>query len=341
MIVVSGEALIDVFAGPAPGPGAPDGTGPDARVGGSPFNVAVGLARLGQAVTFFGALSTGLLGERLLQALRQEGVGTDAVTRLDAPTTLSLVGLDAQGMPSYAFDGDGAADRLLPLEALERLDAALASATAGVRVGAAPGTALTADAASRPRRPAEAFHFGSYSLVVEPVATTLRALVEREHGLNLIAYDPNVRLHVEPSLERWRATFAWMQPRTHLLKASAEDLGLLFPGIDPATLAAEWLQTGTALVVVTRGKEGASAWTAAHHVEIRAARVTVVDTVGAGDAFQAALLAGLAERGLLTMAGLRSLPADVLAEVLTFATRTAGLTCARPGADLPRRPELV
>ena len=88
----------------------------DARIGGSPLNVAIGLARLAQPVAFFGAVSTGFLGQRLMRALRDEGVAVDAVTRLDAPTTLGLVGLDEAGVPSYAFYGHGCADRLLPLQ---------------------------------------------------------------------------------------------------------------------------------------------------------------------------------------------------------------------------------
>jgi fructokinase len=246
----------------------------------------------------------------LLKALRDEGVGVDAIRRLDAPTTLALVGLDPDGVPSYAFYGEGAADRMLPASALEQLQSA------------------------------QAFHFGSFSMVVEPVASTLRALVEREHARSVIAYDPNVRLHVEPSLECWRAALAWMLPRTHLLKISDEDLRLLFPEADASALAADWLRAGVTLVVVTHGARGASAWTAAYQAQIEAAPVAVVDTVGAGDAFQAALLTALAERGLLTVAGLRSLAPDSIHEVLQFATQAAGITCSRHGADLPQRGEL-
>ena len=114
MIVVSGEALMDVFAVD----NTATGVRLDARIGGSPFNVAMGLARLAQPVAFFGALSQGFLGDRLMQALRDEGIHTGCTVRLDAPTTLSLVGLDAHGIPSYDFYGDSAADRRLPLDAL-------------------------------------------------------------------------------------------------------------------------------------------------------------------------------------------------------------------------------
>jgi fructokinase len=308
MFVVCGEALMDVFAAGD----TPTGMALDARIGGSPFNVAVGLARMGQPVGFLGGVSQGFLGERLLQALKHEGVDLRCVQRLDAPTTLSLVGLDAQGVPSYAFYGEGAADRLLSLPALEHVPP-----EAGV------------------------FQFGSYAMVVEPVAATQRALVEREHRRSLIAYDPNIRLNVEPDIQRWRDTLAWMLPRTHLLKVSEEDAGLLFPGAALDALARDWLAQGVALVVITRGGDGALAWTAGAQARSDAVRIELVDTVGAGDTFQAALLTWLAEHDALSAASLRSLSEPQLGEALAFAARAAAITCSRRGADLPRRAELA
>jgi fructokinase len=306
MFVVCGEALMDVFKS---GDTA-TGMTLDARIGGSPYNVAVGLSRLGQPVSFFAALSRDFMGERLAAELKAEGVGTACLARLDAPTTLSLVGLDAKGVPAYAFYGQGCADRLLPMSALASVPAA------------------------------RAFQFGSYAMVVEPVAATQRALVEREHTRSLISYDPNVRLNVEPDIARWRDTVQWMLPRTHLLKVSEEDLSLLWPGSEPATLAAQWLAQGVALVVVTRGGDGALAWTARHALQIDPVPVSVIDTVGAGDTFQAALLTALAEAGALDAAALRALDGQQLDAVLRFAARAAAITCSRRGADLPRRAEL-
>jgi fructokinase len=308
MIVVSGEALMDVF------PAAPTATGLmlDARIGGSPLNVAIGLARLAQPVAFFGAVSEGWLGDRLLQALHDEQVHTTCTVRVNAPTTLSLVGLNAQGVPKYDFMGQGAADRLLPMVALAQV----------------PPNAI-------------AHHFGSYAMVVEPVASTQRALIEREWQRCVISYDPNVRLNVEPELRRWRETLAWMLPRTALLKVSDEDLGLLYPGVPPTELAQQWLAAGVALVVVTRGGEGAWAWTAQHHVVAAPVKVTVVDTVGAGDTFQAALLTALAERRCLSRSALPALSKPSLQAVLAFAAQAAAITCSRRGADLPRRADLT
>jgi fructokinase len=177
-------------------------------------------------------------------------------------------------------------------------------------------------------------------MVVEPVATTQRALVMREHLRSLIAYDPNVRLNVEPDLKRWRDTLEWMLPRTHLLKISDEDFEAIYPGQDLAQTAQRWLAAGVQWVVVTRGAHGALGFSANHRQVAAPAKVKVVDTVGAGDTFQAALLCGLAERGALNPQLLRGLPNDALQELLEFATRAAAITCSRRGADLPRRQEL-
>jgi fructokinase len=312
MFIVCGEALMDVF----PAGDTPTGVALDARIGGSPFNVAVGLARLAQPVAFLGSLSEGALGARLARALREEGVDLSCVEHVDAPTTLSLVGVDPRGVPDYAFYGAGGADRLLSTAAL----------------GALP----------QARR---VIQLGSYAMVVEPVASTLHELVERERARGeagcVVAYDPNVRVNVEPDLDRWRSRLAWMLPRTHLLKISDEDLGLLFPGRPAHDFAAAALAEGVGLVVVTRGGEGASGFAGSQVVESAPVRVEVVDTVGAGDTFQAALLAWLAEHDRLDAASIATMPPAAIADLLSFATQAAAITCSRRGADLPRRSELM
>jgi fructokinase len=307
MVVVCGEALMDVFA---TGETA-TGLNLRAHVGGSPFNVAVGLARLARPVSLLGAVSHDFLGARLMQALESEGVSTATVVRTAAPTTLSLVGLDARGVPAYAFYGTEGADRQLTPETL-------------------------------PVRPAgaRAFHFGSYATVVEPTASALRALVEAERGRGVISYDPNVRLNVEPALRTWTDEVEWMLPRTHLLKVSEEDLSLLYPGAEPDSLAAAWLAQGVRLLVVTRGAHGAVAWTRDIRVAVPGVPTTVVDTVGAGDSFQAALLAWFDERELLSQGALATLDRERVLEAVRFAAQAAAITCSRAGADLPRRAEL-
>jgi fructokinase len=306
MFVVCGEALFDVYADGA----TPAGLKLDARLGGSPCNVAIGLARLQQPVAYCGALSRDALGVRALAVLQQEGVDTSLVQRLDAPTALAIVGLDAAGQPAYAFHGNGCADRL-----------------------------LTAPPALPPS--ARVLHLGSYAMVVEPVASALRQLIDEARTRCLVAYDPNVRLLVEPSLQRWRDAIAWMVPRTDVLKLSDEDLGLLYA--EPAAeLAAHWLAEGVAAVVVTRGAAGATAYLPQGSVAVDAPppQPRLVDTVGAGDSFQAAMLAGLAARQAVQTVALRRLGANDWQAMLTAAARAAAITCSRPGADPPRLAEL-
>ena len=246
-----------------------------------------------------------------MHALETEGVDTATVQRTDARTTLGLVGLDAQGVPSYSFYGDGGADRQLDRETLRRVPAS-----------------------------ARVFHLGSFAMVVEPIASTLRELVVREHPRSLIAYDPNVRLNVEPDVGRWRETVRWMLPRTHLLKVSEEDLALLYPAAAFDALASDWLAQGVGMLVVTRGVQGASAWTRSARVDVPTVVMPVVDTVGAGDTLQAALLAALAEQDCLDRAAVAALDETRLRASLRFAVHAAAITCSRRGADLPRRQEL-
>jgi len=307
MFVVCGEALMDVYTGEA----TPTGLALDARIGGSPLNVAQGLARLGRPVAFLAGLSTDAFGERLLASLTAEGVDTSLVVRSDAPSTLSVVSVDARGVPRYAFHGTGAADRQLTPETLPALPPS-------VRV----------------------LQFGSYALAVEPVGSALRGLASRERERRLIAYDPNVRLNVEPDVAHWRALVDQMVSVAHLVKVSDEDLGLLYPSEAPEQIAARWLSQGAVLVAVTRGGHGASAWTRTAQADVPTPQVKVIDTVGAGDTFQAGLLTWLDEHDALAPEALAALDDTSLGAMLRFAAKAAAITCSRRGADMPRRAEL-
>jgi fructokinase len=169
----------------------------------------------------------------------------------------------------------------------------------------------------------------------------LRALVTRQHGRSLIAFDPNVRLTIQPEREVWTEAVAWMLPRTDLLKISDEDIRHLYPGLTPRAFIAMALHAGVALVVVTRGGEGVLAATSTlAPFELPALKVDVVDTVGAGDTFQAALLSYLSRHELLARAALEALDAPALHAALEFAGRAAAITCSRRGADMPRLQEV-
>jgi len=313
MIVVCGEALFDVFAAGEGVEQRAAAIGLSACQGGSPFNLATGVARLGGTASFFGGLSRDLFGRKLHAALAAEGVDLSAAPRPDAPTALVMVSVDDRGVPLYTFYGSGTADRMVTQTDL-----------AGV----------PADV--------DAVHVGSYCMVVEPVASTLRALVDRQRGRSLIVYDPNVRLTIEPDVGMWRESVRWMQRRADVLKVSEEDIHALYPGMRVDTFIAESLEAGVALVVVTWGERGVVAVTRSQlAVEVPAVPVTVVDTVGAGDTFQAGLLAWLQRAGKLTRQAVEGLAQDELVEALRFAARAAAVTCSRRGADLPYTSELA
>jgi fructokinase len=303
-VLVCGEALYDIFCSERGG-----ALQMEARAAGSPFNVAVGLARLGQPVAFCGGLSSGALGQGLRAHLEREGVDCSLCRAFEAPTTLSVVETDAWGVPRYTFYGHGGADRLL----------------FGV-----------------PELPPEVgvIQVGSYPLVIEPVAQALRSLIERERGQRTVTCDLNLRPNVEPSMERWRQAADWLASHAHLMKASDEDLALLSGDQDLEQVAQGWLAAGCELVVITHGADGVSAWSRRSTLRVPGREVQVVDTVGAGDAFQAALLHALSQHGCLERGGLGDLEPGMLGEALEFANRAAAWVCTRRGADPGRRTEI-
>lgn len=306
MFVVCGEALWDLF-----GREGSDGLSFDARVGGSPFNVAVGLARLDQSAALLTGLSTDLLGQRLFEALGRERVSTSCVRRSPRPTTLSLVDLGPDGSPVYAFYGQNAADRSLEVDDLRPIGSDVWG-----------------------------LHAGSYSLVADPTGASLLALYGREKGRRLLTLDPNVRVTVEPDLGIWRGRIGAFVDLSDLVKVSEEDLGLLYPDRPVADVAAAWLEAGAALVIVTHGPAGATAFGGFGHVAELGRPVKVADTVGAGDSFMAATIAWLAEADVRSRPALAGLGASEVGRLLAFASDAAAITCTRRGADLPRRAEL-
>lgn len=310
MILTCGDALFDVFANPGTSNAS---IALDARVGGSPLNVAVALSRLGQPTGFFAKVSTDSFGLKLLAYLKSEGVDTDLIIRTSAPTTLAIVALDDKGVPTYSFYTNGTADRSLEVA---ELPARLPDAV-------------------------KAIHIGSYATALEPTASSLEALVTRERGQRFISYDPNIRPSIVPDPDLWHRRVTALTAQAHMVKASAEDLQFLYPGAAVSDILADWLAKGAGLVVATMGGEGAMAATKRGiTTRVSSPPVEVVDTVGAGDTFQAALLTWLAEHRYLSPDGLAALSADDLNALLTFAARAAAITCSRRGADMPRRSEL-
>jgi fructokinase len=300
-ILVGGEALYDLVV-----------TADDAiaaHPGGGPFNTARTIARLEQPVAYLGRLSTDRFGRGHERLLAGDGVGLDAVTRSDDPTTLALAEVDERGGASYRFYAGGtAAAGLTPREALAALPDGV-----------------------------EMLHVGTLGLVLEPLASALEAVVERLAPSALVAVDPNVRPGAIADAAAYRARLDRVLARTHVVKVSGDDLDWLETGRPWLDAARALLARGPAAVLVTRGGEGAAAVTAGAHTEVEAVPVEVVDTIGAGDAFGGGFLAWWRARGL----GRDALhDHESVVEATRFAALVAALTCAKPGASPPRLGEV-
>lgn len=303
-IALLGEALIDFTStGALAFQGHP---------GGSPLNTAVACARLGQATGFLTQLSTDLFGEALLKYLKDNGVDTRFVLRSGAPSTLAFVE-HAPGTNRYAFFRTGAAE-----------------------AGYAPKPL--------PELPDETafLHFGSISLLQEPAASTIEAIVAANAGKKVVVLDPNVRPTLILDLDAYRARFARWLARTDLVKLSDEDVELLAPGVTPAQAADGWLSLGPKAVVITYGGSGAILHRSGKpQLEVSAPAVAVVDTIGAGDTFTAGLSVALAQRDVSRSDQLRGLPDETWHEILRFAAAAAALNCTRAGANPPRLAEVL
>lgn len=301
MIVVAGEALIDLVPQEA---GALAALRP--RLGGGPYNTAVALGRLGSPTAFCSRISSDAFGEALLEGLRDAGVDVSAVLRGGEPTTLAVASIGTDGSAHYSFYVDGTADRLF--------DGAPGGLPAGTR----------------------AVSFGTCSLVLEPGATAYEELMRDASARGVFtALDPNIRTGLILDPDAYRARFKSWLPSVCLLKLSQEDAEWL--GGTPR----EWLAAGPTAVVITRGGDGLTVFTQdGGEYSVPGEPVDVVDTIGAGDTVNAALLHGLAVRDALSAPALARLDDDGWAELLRLAARAAAITCSRAGAEPPYASEL-
>jgi len=301
VIVVCGEALIDMVT-----------TGDSTRrptPGGGPFNTARALARLEAPAAFLGHFSTDEFGRMLADQLAADGASLALATFGPEPTTIAIANIGGDGLAEYEF--------LIQGTSAPNLTRDMIPAELPVDV--------------------KAVHLGTLGLVLEPMASSLAALVRREHGRRLVILDPNIRpvLTTDP---QYRPRLDSLISQSTIVKASDADLDWLFQGLDRMAAARALLARGPKMVVVTLGAKGAIGVTASAEVRVPAPAVRVVDTIGAGDAFGAALLAWLHDHGRLSR-DLR-LDREELRAALEFACLVASITCTRPGADPPRRGEL-
>jgi fructokinase len=305
MILCCGEALIDMLPRETTAQEAAFAPHP----GGAVFNTAIALGRLGAAVGFFCPLSNDLFGDRLRAALDASGVGHALCPNVDRPCTLAFVTL-TDGQAQYAFYDTGTALREMHLAELPVLDDSV-----------------------------RALFFGGISLVGDPCGAAFATLCAHA-GDRVVMLDPNIRPGFIRDAAAYRTRLDDMLARADIVKVSDEDLVWLMGDGEIADLANALRTKGPQVVIVTEGAEGARAFHAGGVVHAAATKVAVVDTVGAGDTFNAGVLAALDEAGLLTRAAIASIGPDALQAALDLGARAAAVTVSRAGANPPRRDEV-
>ena len=309
MIICCGEALIDFIP-------TEDKKAYRPCPGGSILNIAVGLGRMGVPVGFLSRLSTDLFGNLLENHLVENQVNLQYCPRVDGQTTLAFVSIDEKTSPEpqYAFYAEGAVDREMKIADLP---------------AQFPGEVST-------------LHFGSISLVLEPGASTLEVLMQREKHQRIISLDPNVRPSVISDWDAYRKRFEGWLACVDILRLSEADFSLLYPGETIENLLPTWFSLGLSLVVLTRGSDGADGYLPdGNFVSVPGYRVQIRDTVGAGDTFFAAILTYLHEKGYLSNRTMLSqIPLEHLEACISFGSKAAAINCTRDGADPPCRHEM-
>jgi fructokinase len=302
VIVVGGEALVDLV----------DEHGLLSPVpGGGPFNTAIALGRLGIPATFLGTLSHDDFGSLLAGQLTEAGVDMSLVRWSDAPTPLAVVHRHDDGENTYTFYLTGTSLTDLPPEAVPAL----------------PDHAW-------------AIHVGTLALASDPPAAAYEALLDREAHRRTIVLDPNVRPAVFGDRVSYRARFERLARLADVVKLSEHDAAWIYPELERADVLERVLDLGPRLVAVTMGARGAVAASREGHAQVPAVQISLVDTVGAGDSFGAALLAALVERDALEPGTTRPLDDSLLEAALEYAAAAAAITCTRRGAVPPSRAEI-
>lgn len=306
MIICCGEALIDML----PRDSALGEPSFAPYVGGAVFNTAVALGRLDIPVGFFTGISTDFFGGMLKDALTASNVRLDAIKFSDLPTTLAFVRF-VGGHATYLFYDENTAGRML-------FEADLPAVGDDV----------------------EAMHFSCISLIPEPCGSTYEALMRREHGRRVMMFDPNIRKNFIKDKPSHLARMKRMLAMADIVKLSDEDLDWFGEPGSADEIAERWLSLGPKLMIVTKGADGLVAFSKSHKVAVPARRVTVVDTVGAGDTINAGILASLRDQGALTRAGVAGLSEAQITKVLELSAAAAAITVSRAGANPPWRREL-
>ncbi len=308
MILCCGEALIDMIAEPT----VSGGKGFVPHSGGAIFNTAIALGRLGIQTGLLSGLSTDMFGEQLIAALQISHVATSHVIRSDRPTTLAFVQL-RDGHATYSFVDENTAGRMLrPEDMPDQL----------------PGVS--------------ALYFGGISLACEPCADAYASTLDRHGADHAVMLDPNIRPRFIKDQTRYRTRLNRMIAKTDIIKVSDEDLDWIIPGPEShAEKIPLLLRAGPAIAIVTKGGDGATGYLSdGTDVSVPVQKVKVVDTVGAGDTFNAGVLAALSQTGHLNKPALRTLPTSSLRDALEYGAKVAAVTVSRAGANPPWAQEL-
>jgi fructokinase len=308
MIVSVGEALIDFIP-------ARTEDGRECFVpapGGSPYNTAISVARLDVTTGFLGRISQDFFGDRLVSNLQDNNVDVSRIRRSPDPSTLAFVSRDADGNARYAFFANDSADRSLDIS----------------------------DVNEELPDEVEALQCGSISLVLEPGASTIVELIKRESQRRVVSFDPNVRASMITDRTGYISRFEKLSGLSTIVKISIDDLEWIYPGTDMRDCAYTLLALGTDLVVVTRGGDGASAFSKSGEVHVESVDTDIADTIGAGDSFHGGLLAYLQRHGLLSRDRIPELSEQEIEAALRFASQVSAVTCSRHGAQPPYLSEI-
>ncbi len=306
MILCCGEALIDFL----PRKGADGADVYQPFNGGSIYNTAIALGRLGTPVAYFGGLSTDFFGDSLVAGLKESNVDIRPAKVQALDTTLAFVKL-TNGQARYVFVDAASAGRMVTKKDLPKLAKSCA-----------------------------ALHFGSISLIPEPCASAFETLMKREAKTRVISLDPNIRATLIKSKRDHMARLNRLIAMADILKISDEDVHWMTGHHDLAKAAKAWLKKGPKIVAITKGGDGVEVYTKAFSFDHKAPSVVVADTVGAGDTFTAGLLATLYKDGNLTKENIANISENDLRHAADFAARAAAVTCSRPGANPPWAKEM-
>ena len=320
MIICCGEALIDMIRS------AGSGEGFLPLPGGSPYNTAVAIGRLGVPVKYLGSLSTDFFGEILLKRLRDNHIGEELITRSALNTSLAFVKLERGKEPKYIFYCENTADLSLKTENLP------------------------------PKLPADTrcILFGSFAMTIEPISSAIEALILREgtrrsadqmDGAPVISFDPNIRPLMIKNKEAYRERFEKWVAASTIAKISQADFEFIYPKLTLEQALQKTLAMGPRLVIVTMGPKGATALLRRNDgnvikVSAPSVELPVVDTIGAGDIFHGAFLAWLEIKEKMSRSTLANLSESDLYDALFFANKAASIVCSRQGAQAPSRREV-